>query len=236
MGIHEWSYDNDIRIDRRYRVPLKDKIVALRDIKREVELGFDEQLAYKEAERCLNCDVQTAFTGRSASNATRAWTSARWTASPSPRTARRRICGERLNAPAQESRPAALCLGPLKTGRVMVKDEDVCLHCGLCAERCPTGAWDMQRFFYRYGTSGTRDVGAARARQRLRRPLRERQRLGIGKRQPAVRPRPILRMGVPVAPRNIFPSNIQGLPTWYEVRVTRRASWARGAAPTSWSR
>ena len=63
MGIHEWSYDNDISPDKRYRVPLRDKVVALRDIKAEVELGFDPQLALKEAHRCLNCDVQTVFTG-----------------------------------------------------------------------------------------------------------------------------------------------------------------------------
>src|SRR4030088_2612275 len=62
MGIHEWSYDNDIAPDRRYRVPLRDKVVALRDIKAEVELGYDLQLALKEAERCLNCDIQTVFT------------------------------------------------------------------------------------------------------------------------------------------------------------------------------
>ena len=62
MGIHEWSYDNDISADKRYRVPLRDKVVALRDIKAEVELGYDVELALKEAERCLNCDVQTVFT------------------------------------------------------------------------------------------------------------------------------------------------------------------------------
>ena len=62
MGIHEWSYDNDISADKRYRVPLRDKVVALRDIKAEVELGYDIELALKEAERCLNCDVQTVFT------------------------------------------------------------------------------------------------------------------------------------------------------------------------------
>jgi ferredoxin len=62
MGIHEWSYDNDISADRRFKVPLRDKVVALADIKAEVELGYDVQLALKEAERCLNCDIQTVFT------------------------------------------------------------------------------------------------------------------------------------------------------------------------------
>src|SRR5690348_5763630 len=62
MGIHEWSYDNDISLDLRYKVPHRDKAIALRDIKAEVELGFDDKLAYAEAQRCLNCDVQTVFT------------------------------------------------------------------------------------------------------------------------------------------------------------------------------
>src|SRR5207344_2700084 len=61
MGIHEWSYDNDIANDRRYRVPLRDKAVALKDVRMEVELGFDRDTGYKEAERCLNCDVETVF-------------------------------------------------------------------------------------------------------------------------------------------------------------------------------
>ena len=64
MGIHEWSYDNDITLDKRYRVPHREKVVALRDIRAEVELGYDVELALKEAERCLNCDVQTVFTGQ----------------------------------------------------------------------------------------------------------------------------------------------------------------------------
>ena len=64
MGIHEWSYDNEITLDRRYRVPHREKVVALRDIKAEVELGYDLELALKEADRCLNCDVQTVFTGQ----------------------------------------------------------------------------------------------------------------------------------------------------------------------------
>ena len=64
MGIHEWSYDNEITLDKRYRVPHREKVVALRDIKAEVELGYDLELALKESERCLNCDVQTVFTGQ----------------------------------------------------------------------------------------------------------------------------------------------------------------------------
>jgi len=64
MGIHEWSYDNDISLDLRFKVPHRDKIIALKDIKAEVELGFDDKLAFAEAQRCLNCDVQTIFTDK----------------------------------------------------------------------------------------------------------------------------------------------------------------------------
>src|SRR6202035_2723802 len=63
MGIHEWSYDNEIAPDKRYRVPHREKVAALRDIKAEVELGYDIELALKEAERCLNCDVPALATG-----------------------------------------------------------------------------------------------------------------------------------------------------------------------------
>jgi formate dehydrogenase (NADP+) beta subunit len=156
MGIHEWSYDNDISLDLRYKVPLRDPAIALKDIKAEVELGFDRELAYAETQRCLNCDVETVFT--------------------------RDLCIEcdacvdicptdcitftvngpeeelrlRLSAPAVNLTQDLYVSDTLKTGRVMVKDEDVCLHCGLCAERCPTGAWDMQKFLlepaHAYGT------------------------------------------------------------------------------------
>ena len=64
MGIHEWSYDNDITLDQRFKVPLRDKAIALKDIRAEVELGYDPKLALGEAYRCLNCDVQTVFTGQ----------------------------------------------------------------------------------------------------------------------------------------------------------------------------
>jgi formate dehydrogenase (NADP+) beta subunit len=146
MGIHEWSYDNAVELDARYAVPHRDKAVSLSDITAEVELGYDDRLAYKEAERCLNCDVQTVFSDALCIEC----------------DACVDICPEdcisfvvngdeadlrgRLNAPAHNLTQALYVSGPLKTGRVMVKDEDVCLHCGLCAERCPTGAWDMQKF------------------------------------------------------------------------------------------
>ena len=146
MGIHEWSYDNDIQNDRRYRVPLRDKAVALKDVKIEVELGFDPATGYKEAERCLNCDVQTVFADNlciecDACEDICPVDCITFTVETDETDLR-----TRLKAPALNLDQDLYVSGALGTGRVMVKDEDVCLHCGLCAERCPTGAWDMQRF------------------------------------------------------------------------------------------
>lgn len=146
MGIHEWSYDNEISLDLRYKVPHRDKLLALRDIKSEVELGFDPELGYVEAERCLNCDVQTVFTDNLCIECDACVDICPVDCITFTRNADEAELRDRLNAPAHNLSQALYLSGELKTGRVMVKDEDVCLHCGLCAERCPTGAWDMQRF------------------------------------------------------------------------------------------
>jgi formate dehydrogenase (NADP+) beta subunit len=146
MGIHEWSYDNDISNDVRYKVPHQDNAVALKDIKVEVELGYDEKLAFLEAERCLNCDIQTVFTGSLCIECDACvdicpMDCITFTENGSEEELRGRLMAPALN------REQDLYVGDsLKTGRIMVKDEDVCLHCGLCAERCPTGAWDMRKF------------------------------------------------------------------------------------------
>ena len=146
MGIHEWSYDNDISNDHRFRVPLRDKKVALQDVRLEVELGFDRDLGLREAERCLNCDVQTVFAAPLCIEC-----DACVDICPMDCISFTRNGGEddlrgRLSAPAENRTQDLYVSGALGTGRIMVKDEDVCLHCGLCAERCPTGAWDMQRY------------------------------------------------------------------------------------------
>ena len=146
MGIHEWSYDNAITGDHRFRVPLKDTKLALKNIRIEVELGYDEKLAFAEAQRCLNCDVQTVFTGKLCIECDACvdicpMDCITFTANGDEADLR-----TRLRAPAPNATQDLYVGDGLKTGRVMVKDEDVCLHCGLCAERCPTGAWDMQKF------------------------------------------------------------------------------------------
>jgi formate dehydrogenase (NADP+) beta subunit len=146
MGIHEWSYDNDISNDLRYKVPLRDTAVALKDIKVEVELGYDEKLGYLEAERCLNCDIQTVFTGSLCIECDACVDICPMDCITFTENGTEEDLRGRLMAPAL-NREQDLYIGDsLKTGRIMVKDEDVCLHCGLCAERCPTGAWDMRKF------------------------------------------------------------------------------------------
>ncbi len=147
MGIHEWSYDNEITPDKRYRVPQRDKVMALRDIRAEVELGYDPDLALKEAHRCLNCDVQTVFTGRLCIECDACVDICPMDCITFTQNGEEADLRTRLKAPAINPAQALYVANDLKTGRVMVKDEDVCLHCGLCAERCPTGAWDMKKYF-----------------------------------------------------------------------------------------
>jgi formate dehydrogenase (NADP+) beta subunit len=146
MGIHEWSYDNEIALDKRYKVPHRDKVVALRDIKAEVELGFDEKLAFAEAGRCLNCDVQTVFSAQLCIECDACVDICPMDCITFTENGEEAALRKRLTAPSQNLSQDLYVQDGLKTGRVMVKDEDVCLHCGLCAERCPTGAWDMQKF------------------------------------------------------------------------------------------
>ena len=147
MGIHEWSYDNDIAPDPRYKVPWQDIKITLKSVKAEVELGFDVATAWKEAQRCLNCDVQTVFTDKLCIECDACVDICPMDCITFTTNDEEEILRSRLNAPAKNATQDLYVSGPLKTARIMVKDEDMCLHCGLCAERCPTGAWDMQKFF-----------------------------------------------------------------------------------------
>ena len=154
MGIHEWSYDNDISNDRRHRVPLRDKAVALKSVKVEVELGFDRELGFREAERCFNCDVQTVFEEPLCIECDACADICPVDCITFTENGEEADLRGRLSAPALNLEQDLMVSAPLKTGRVMVKDEDVCLHCGLCAERCPTGAWDMQKFLLDMAQAG----------------------------------------------------------------------------------
>src|SRR5271170_3058006 len=146
MGIHEWSYDNDISGDKRYKVPHRDKVIALKDIRTEVELGYDVKLALGEAQRCLNCDIQTVFTAPLCIECDACVDICPMDCITFTPNADEADLRQHLKAPSPHHDQALYVADGLKTGRVMVKDEDVCLHCGLCAERCPTGAWDMQKY------------------------------------------------------------------------------------------
>jgi NADPH-dependent glutamate synthase beta subunit-like oxidoreductase/ferredoxin len=163
MGIHEWSYDNDISSDKRYKVPHRDKVIALKDIRTEVELGYDVKLALGEAQRCLNCDIQTVFTAPLCIECDACvdicpMDCITFTANEDETDLR-----QHLKAPSPHPEQALYVADGLKTGRVMVKDEDVCLHCGLCAERCPTGAWDMQKYLIDMTQAGSSCPSKARS-------------------------------------------------------------------------
>ncbi|HET7403812.1 MAG TPA: FAD-dependent oxidoreductase [Usitatibacter sp.] len=165
MGIHEWSYDNQVAPEARFRVPLKDLTIALKDIRQEVELGFDPELAWKEAQRCLNCDVQTVFAPKLCIECDACVDICPMDCITFTADGEEGELRARLNAPALDLEQALYASPPLKTGRIMVKDEDVCLHCGLCAERCPTGAWDMQKFLLTMTHAGPGCRHASRPRE-----------------------------------------------------------------------
>jgi ferredoxin len=146
MGIHEWSYDNEIANDQRFKVPWADLKATLKNVKMEVELGFDAATAWKEAQRCLNCDVQTVFTAQLCIECDACVDICPMDCITFTANGEEKELRQHLNAPALNLIQSLYISEPLKTTRIMAKDEDVCLHCGLCAERCPTGAWDMQKF------------------------------------------------------------------------------------------
>ena len=146
MGIHEWSYDNAPSNDLRHKVPMREQAVALKSIKAEVELGFDRSLGYAETQRCLNCDVQTVFEANLCIECDACMDICPVDCITFTPNAPEPMLRMMLTAPAENFTQDLYVSTPLKTHRVLVKDEDVCLHCGLCAERCPTGAWDMQKF------------------------------------------------------------------------------------------
>jgi ferredoxin len=148
MGIHQWSYDNDISNDIRYAVPHAAKEQTLNDLNMEVELGFDEELAFNETMRCFNCDVQTVFTDQLCIECDACVDICPTDCITFTENAEEPELRENLLAPAQNLEQDIYVSDVLKTGRIMAKGEDLCLHCGLCAERCPTSAWDMRKYLF----------------------------------------------------------------------------------------
>jgi ferredoxin len=146
MGMHEWSYKNDYNPAERKLVPsvsLKERFERLNI---EVELGFSSEQTFEEVQRCLNCDIQTVFTDHLCIECDACIDICPTDCLTITRNGPEDDLRQRLKAPAENPDQQLFVSGPLKhTARVMVKDENLCVHCGLCAERCPTAAWDMQK-------------------------------------------------------------------------------------------
>lgn len=148
MGLHDWMYDNVVTADQRQPVPMVPKVKSIKDRLMEVELGFDRKAGNKEALRCLNCDIQTVFNVGECIECDACVDICPTTCINFLKNGDEDDLRSRLAVPAQNQSQALYVSDALPTGRVMVKDEDVCLHCGLCAEKCPTAAWDMQKYTY----------------------------------------------------------------------------------------
>ena len=159
MGIHEWAYDSEIDEYDRLIVPQAPKTKTLVNRKQEVEMGFDRLAGYKEAERCLNCDVQTVFDAPKCIECDACVDICPTACITFTADGEENDLRSRTKVPALDASQPLYMQDGLKTGRVMVKDEDVCLHCGLCAERCPTAAWDMQAFWYNVTKAGSMKYG-----------------------------------------------------------------------------
>ncbi len=145
MGIHEWSYKNDYNPVERRLMPHVDLKERFKKVNIEVELGFTAEQAVAEVQRCLNCDIQTIFTGKLCIECDACVDICPMDCITFTQNGEEDDLRQRLKAPSPRHDQALYVAEGLKTGRVMVKDEDMCVHCGLCAERCPTYAWDMQK-------------------------------------------------------------------------------------------
>ena len=148
MGIHEWSYASQVEDDQRYKVPLVATDKALADLHQEVELGFDAATALKEAERCLNCDAQTVFTTESCIECDACVDICPTECLTMTMDQEEEQLRQNLTAAANNPDQLLYVSDPLTTGRVMVKDENVCLHCGLC-RTLSDGCLGYAKVFYK---------------------------------------------------------------------------------------
>jgi len=147
MGLHEWAYSNDYSGVQRQKMKHVDMPLRFSAMSIEVEEGFNDEQTRAEVERCLNCDIQTAFTESACIECDACIDICPVDCLTMTTNGEEAELRGRLTAPADNLEQPLFVSGPLKqTGRVMVKDENICVHCGLCAERCPTAAWDMRRF------------------------------------------------------------------------------------------
>jgi formate dehydrogenase beta subunit len=146
MGMHEWSFSNYYDGAERRAMPHVDLKKRFKKIDIEVELGFTATQATTEVERCLNCDIQTVFTANLCIECDACIDVCPVKCLTMTENGDESDLRLRLSAPAENLEQDLYVSEDLpQTGRVMVKDEDLCVHCSLCAERCPTGAWDMQK-------------------------------------------------------------------------------------------
>jgi NADPH-dependent glutamate synthase beta subunit-like oxidoreductase len=151
MGMHEWAYANDYNAAERRLMPHVSLKERFKKLNIEVELGFTVEQIEKEVQRCLNCDVQTVFETRLCIECDACIDICPVDCLTITHNGEEADLRTRLKAPAKNVTQALYVSSALKhTGRVMVKDEDLCVHCGLCAERCPTAAWDMQKSFVKW--------------------------------------------------------------------------------------
>ncbi len=147
MGMNEWRYHNDYNPSPRQQMTHVDLTERFSSLNLEVELGFSAAQTAREAQRCLNCDIQTGFTASACIECDACVDICPVQCLTITRNGDEADLRTRLSAPSVNLDQALFVSAPLpQTGRVMVKDENVCVHCGLCAERCPTAAWDMEEF------------------------------------------------------------------------------------------
>ncbi|MGA7280051.1 MAG: FAD-dependent oxidoreductase, partial [Desulfocapsaceae bacterium] len=156
LGFHDWLYDSNVIEDERQNVMIVDKAKSLRDRLIEVELGFEEKAGKVEAKRCLNCDVQTVFDHGLCIECDACVDACPTSCINFIENAEEDVLRENLLVPSHNRGQDLYVSETLPTGRVMVKDENVCLHCGICAERCPTAAWEMIKYVYKSAKAGDR--------------------------------------------------------------------------------
>jgi thioredoxin reductase/ferredoxin len=147
MGISEWSYHNDFNPSHRQKMQHVDLVRRFKELDIEVELGFSAEQTATEVQRCLNCDIETVFNAPKCIECDACIDICPVSCLTMEKAAPEEVLRQHLSVPALNLDQALFASKPLpQTGRLMLKDEDLCVHCGLCAERCPTAAWDMQKF------------------------------------------------------------------------------------------
>jgi NADPH-dependent glutamate synthase beta subunit-like oxidoreductase len=167
MGIHEWSYSNDFEPAARRKMEHVDLAARFQELDTEVELGFTADQVATEVERCLNCDIQTVFTDDLCIECDACLDICPTDCLTITANGEQDDLFARLRAPRLEPGQPVFVSKPLQqTMRVMVKDENLCVHCGLCAERCPTAAWDMQKSLLHFPRAAEHEGEAARGRRK----------------------------------------------------------------------